>query len=236
MLIGITRVRNEALIIADTMRHMLGYCDRIIAYDDASTDETAAIMAGFDHAQVIRGDNWRTDRKSEETRHRAMLLDRAKAAGADWCFCFDADERPVGELPDMAADAYTLRLFDGYLTPESKPYKAGRLADLPRAWGPEYRDIVMLFRPDAARYDRPDQRAPTITGQVRDSGMQVKHYGKCLSVEHWEETCKYYAEHFPEPYRSKWQARKGKAIHHASDFCRPLYDWPEVVKMGVRLK
>lgn len=28
---------------------------------------------------------------------------------------------------------------------------------------------------------------------VEPSGMFCKHFGKCLSVEHWEETCSYYA-------------------------------------------
>lgn len=229
MITGLTRVRNESLIIEDTLRHMLGYCESIIAYDDASTDNTAEIMASFDRVHLIQGKEWRKDRAAEETRHRAILLQRSSFA--DWCFYFDADERPVGELPDMTADAYRLALYDGYMTPDrQEPYTSGPLVDLPRMWGPERRDIVILFRPGCARFAGRDQREPRITGRVEDSGMLVKHYGKCLSVEHWEETCDYYANDFGGRYRDKWAARRGKAIHTASDDGRELLEWETICK------
>ena len=50
--------------------------------------------------------------------------------------------------------------------------------------------------------------------------------GKPLSIEHWEQTCDYYVTHFPyETYGLKWKARKGRAIHTASDFGRSLLPW-----------
>src|SRR5690606_26302178 len=69
VLIGITRVRNEALIIGDTVRHYLEHCDRIVMYDDASTDDTVelAMEAGGDQIEVIRGTEWRQVRRPEET-------------------------------------------------------------------------------------------------------------------------------------------------------------------------
>jgi glycosyltransferase involved in cell wall biosynthesis len=234
---GITRVRNEALIIADTIEHYLGHCDNIILYDDCSEDDTVAIAreAGGDRIQIVCGDFWVTNRPAEETRHRSLLLDLVRTGtDADWCLCFDADERLVGTLPADPApscDGYRLRLFDGYLTPEyQEPYATGPLADLPRMWGPEYRDILMLFRVDAARYRGLDQREPVIPyGAWTYSMVKVKHYGKCLSVEHWEETCNYYATYFPKRYKRKWEARKGKAIHKSSDFGRPLFSWADLI-------
>jgi len=58
-----------------------------------------------------------------------------------------------------------------------------------------------------------------------------QHYGKSLSVAHWEETCDYYISRFPlfETYGRKWAARKGQAIHRESDFKRPLYQWGETL-------
>jgi glycosyltransferase involved in cell wall biosynthesis len=235
MLVGITRVRNEALIIEDTLRHFLDHVDQVLMYDDCSTDETVAIAAGIDRVTVINGDEWRPDRVAENTRHRALLLALARKVGADWCLCFDADERLEGELPPLDADGYRFRLFDGYLTPDLQaPYTGGDLAALPRRWGPEYRDIVMLFRPDAAAYDQPGQRQPTMHGRVEDAGVMVRHYGKCLSVAHWDETCRYYIDHFPR-WRVKWQARLGHAIHGASDFGRPLVCWDGLPAVAVPL-
>src|SRR6476619_1675790 len=39
-LIAITRVRNEALILRDTLQYIGQHVDAIVAYDDASTDRT----------------------------------------------------------------------------------------------------------------------------------------------------------------------------------------------------
>jgi glycosyltransferase involved in cell wall biosynthesis len=236
VIVGITRVRNEALILADTLAHYLARVDHVLLYDDASTDATAEIAASFDRVTVTRGTEWRQDRPAEETRHRALLLDAARQSGATWCLCFDADERIEGELPDLSGDGYRFRLFDGYMTDELQaPYAGGELADLPRMWGPEYRDILMLFRVASSRFLGRDSREPRVRGRVALADVRVKHYGKCLSVEHWEETCRYYAGHWPEPYRSKWRARAGRAIHVASDFNLPLYRWQDVAANGVPL-
>src|SRR5688572_22658807 len=129
MIVGITRVRNEALIIADTLWHYLERCEHILLYDDASTDDTAEIADSFDRVTVTRGTEWRDDRTAEETRHRGLMLEQARAMGAEWCLCFDADERLVGDLPQLTADGYRFRLFDGYLTGEYRAlYDGGGLA------------------------------------------------------------------------------------------------------------
>ena len=59
-----------------------------------------------------------------------------------------------------------------------------------------------------------------------------QHYGKAISIGHWEDTCNYYMEHFPQ-YSDKWRQRKGLAVHTLSDFGTPLYSWEEVKKAGV---
>ena len=230
MLIGISRVRDEALIIADTLRHYLRLCDRILIYDDASTDDTADIADGFDRVTVTRGNEWCLDRTAEETRHRHILLEQARSMGAEWCLCFDADERLVGELPGLTADGYRFRLFDGYLTEDRQAlYRGGDLAELPRMWGPEYRDILVLFKTSLATYSGLDRREPIFKAATAHSGAFIKHFGKCLSAEHWSETCHYYATYWPEPYKSKWAARRGKAVHVQSDFGRRLFTWERLM-------
>lgn len=231
LITGITRVRNESLIIADTLEHFLGFCESIILYDDASTDDTADIAESFG-VTVIRGKEWRTDRQAEETRHRALLLEQVRTP---WVLCFDADERLDGALPELTGQGFTFRLFDGYMSPgRLQGYEGGRLCDLPRLWGPEYRDILMLFRKDRAFYNGPDQREPCLKGRAGLADVRVKHFGKCISEEQWDETCDYYSTHWPEPYRTKWAARKGKAIHTMSDYGMPLYRWRDVHAHAVR--
>ena len=229
MITGITKVRNESIILEDTLKHYLQHCESILLYDDDSTDDTAEIAQSFDRVTVTRGTPWDADRPAEETRHRALLLEQVKTP---WTFCFDADERVVGAMPDLnKAEGFRFRLFDGYMTPGCKrSYENGPLLDLKRLWGPEFRDILMLFKTDRAGYSGLDRREPVFKGRVADSGCYIKHYGKCLSVEHWEETCAYYDCHWPEPYRSKWHARRGKAIHTQSDFGRQLYTWLDLMK------
>ena len=119
-----------------------------------------------------------------------------------------------------------VQLFDAYMTPEDcEPYKY----DLPllhfrRFYGPEQRDILMLWRnrPEIG-FSEGHGRTPVGMERVK-IGLYCQHYGKSLSVEHWEETCDYYISHFPfETYGKKWTERKGQAIHTKSDFKRPLY-------------
>ncbi len=106
-----------------------------------------------------------------------------------------------------------------------------------REWmGPEYRDIIMLFR--AGEGVRFKQREPVgVSGNKKLQGY-VKHYGKAISIESWESTCDYYIKYFPR-YAKKWIARKGKAIHFISDFGRPLIRWDDRKdsnKIGPRMR
>lgn len=232
MLIGITRVRNESLIIEDTLRHMLERVEHVVLYDDDSEDGTADIASSFDRVTVIHGTPWTPERDAEETRHRRLALAEAVRLGATWCLCFDADERLYGDLPAMDAGAlagYRFRLFDGYITSECRAeYQSGRLELLPRMWGPERRDILMLFRAREARFVGLDQREPVMPGPVDTTATYVRHYGKCISVRQWEETCEYYSR-WPK-YADKWNARRGKAVHTVSDFGRELYEWDELIE------
>lgn len=233
MLAAITRVRNESLILEDTLSHVLKRVDHVYLYDDASTDNTVEIATSFDNVTVTMGTHWRRDRDMEETRHRRLMLSQARRAGHEWCLCFDADERLVGDLPpfDDTVNGYRFKLFDGYMTREHRAeYTHGDLSALPRMWGPERRDILMLFRISASQYMGMDQREPVVQGPVVTTDVYVKHFGKCISVRQWEETCQYYMQ-WPK-YAKKWSKRVGKAIHDKSDFGRDLCTWDEVIRVN----
>lgn len=239
-LVGMTRIRNEALILPDTLDYLATQVDAIVAYDDASTDETVDILRAHPKvALIFANQSWEKDvdaRKRAEGRHRGLLLDMARAElPHDWMFCFDPDERVTGDLRSFVkdpesddCDAVRVQLFDAYMTPEDRaPYRP----DLPllhfrRFYGPEQRDILMLWRNRSEiHFAEGHGRTPGGMSNVK-TGLYCQHYGKSLSVEHWEETCDYYIRHFPfETYGRKWTERKGQAIHTESDFKRPLYEW-----------
>jgi glycosyltransferase involved in cell wall biosynthesis len=243
-LIGTTRLRNEALILRDTLDYVGKHVDAIVAYDDASTDRTLEILRSHPKvALVVANDSWEEDikaRRLAEGRHRGLLLQIARAQlQSDWMFCFDADERVTGDLRRFLeglrasdCEGVRIRLFDAYMTPDDHaPYRPDReLLDFRRFFGPEQRDILMLWR------NRPEvlfaeQHAREPGGVERvQTDLYCQHYGKSLSVEHWEETCDYYIRHFPfETYGRKWRDRKGRAIHTQSDFMRPLYEWGDAL-------
>jgi hypothetical protein len=242
LLVGLTRMRNEALLLPDTLDYLAGQVDAIVAYDDASTDETVEILRAHPKvALIVANLAWEQDvaaRKLAEGRHRGLLLDMARAElPHDWMLCFDPDERVtanlrefVSRLSDDPCDAVRVRLFDAYLTPEDHaPYiSGGALLDFRRFYGPEQRDILMLLRnwPEIV-WAEGDGRTPRGMRNVKTE-LFCQHYGKSLSVAHWEETCDYYIRHFPyDTYGKKWMERKGKGIHTESDFERPLYEWGE---------
>jgi glycosyltransferase involved in cell wall biosynthesis len=243
LLVAMTRVRNEALILRDTLDYLSAQVDAIVAYDDASTDETVQILR--DHpkvALIVANRAWEKDvdaRKRAEGRHRGLLVDMARAElPHDWMFCFDPDERVTGDVRgfvrelDDGCDAVRVKLFDAYMTPEDQaPYTPDRgLMHFRRFYGPEQRDILMLWRNlEEIGFAEGDGRTPRGMTSIK-TDLYCQHYGKSLSVAHWEETCDYYVRHFPyETYGAKWEARKGKAVHTESDFGNPLYEWGEML-------
>jgi hypothetical protein len=243
-LIGITRVRNEALILRDTLDYVGKHVDAIIAYDDASTDRTLEVLGGHPKvALIVTNRSWEADieaRRIAEGRHRGLLLQTAREhLQFDWMFCFDADERVTGDLRGYMErthssdfDGVRVQLFDAFMTPgDHAPYQADcELLGFRRFFGPERRDILMLWRNRLeVIFAKHHGREPAGVERV-GTGLYCQHYGKSLSVEHWEETCEYYMRHFPfDTYGRKWRDRKGRAIHTQSDFVRPLYEWGDTL-------
>ena len=232
---GLMKVRNEALIIKDTLDSWARYCNAgIYVYDDCSDDTTVEICKAHPAVKdVIQGAYWDRDREKAEWFNRQMVLIRAQqdSQPGDWFAYFDADERLFNfERYELFANphvqAIACRLYDFYITPEDvdKNYQE-------RDWvGPEYRTIPIFFRNSSyLQYHLPDQRIVTM-----EPGIQIpihgdiKHYGKAISVQQWEATCDYYVRFWPK-YADKWRKRKGKAIHMEmlSDFGNPLIKWKD---------
>lgn len=231
MKLGITRVRNEEVILQSTLDRLKPHLDGVIAFDDASDDNTMSILKGDPFViGIMRNMNWASDpmeRMKLESEQRTNLYQFALTQRPDWVLYFDADEHIYFDNIDWQSQhSYFFRLFDVYITPEDK-YKNFINRDM---IGCEYRDIPMLFRPSKVKrfYNRLPQglNSPIMGGTV-------KHFGKGISVGHWEETCDYYINHLHEvgatgeTISDKWRKRKGKAIHTESDFGNPLIHWNE---------
>lgn len=227
-LAGICRARNEEHIIGDTLDHVAKFCNAgIYVYDDSSTDSTVEICLAHEAVvDVFMGEPWDPTpegRQRMEGYGRQVPYDLAVADGADWIYCFDADEFAEFSLPDQldGLDAFTLRLFDFYITPDDSK---GTWKDR-RRMGPEFRDIPMIFRAQPGR--RWGDRVPGCS--LTSPAGYVRHYGKAISVPAWEEACEYYANHrwkgLHPDLQQRWEGRRGRAIHTRSDFDNPLIWW-----------
>ena len=237
MKIGITRVRNEEGIIGQTLDRLSGVLDGVVVYDDRSTDHT--VEECLAHPLVLhveKGKRWSPEphiRKLQETTHRQFVHDFTLTRfRPEWMLYFDADEHIYfNDIDWNTKDSYYFRLWDVYITPDdvNKHYLERDKI------GVEYRDITMLFRPPATFYNR----IPRGVGMPQYGG-DVKHFGKGISVSHWEETCDYYINHLNETLSTgetiaeRWSKRKGKAIHTLSDFGSKLIKWDERHEKGIK--
>jgi len=234
-IIGLTKIRNESKIIKETLDHWGKICTGgIYVVDDASNDNTVEICKEHkDVKKVIEIKSWDYDRERAEWFNRQLALEKAQAEAEpdDWFVYFDADERLYFDRWDLFFDkevgAIACKLYDIYITKEDEKEIDHNKRNFV---GPEYRTIVFFFKNSPyLRYNKPDQRIVDLPGDCKIviSGI-IKHFGKGLSVEHWEETCDYYIDFWPK-YANKWKDRKGKAVHEKSDFGNELIKFSDVI-------
>lgn len=242
-IIGLIRIRNESLILQDTLDHLSTYVDGIVVLDDSSVDNSPEIASAHQKVlEVLKRDKWdEFNREIVETKDRQKLLEAARKYDPTWIFYADADERFEGNIREFLIterfsniDGIRISLFDSYMTiSDHLPYKQGQeLYNFRKYFGPEKREVLMIWRnKPEVRFEGLNKREPMIRGRVI-TRFYCQHYGKSLSIEHWNETCDYYIKYFNK-YSKKWMNRKGKAIHRKSDFGRPLYNWNDVKKNSI---
>jgi len=237
---SLLRIRNEELIIEDTLRHLSNFSDEIYVYDDCSQDNTVKICEQHPLVKkVIRNFFHNEDQTFVQTAQRKLLLDYAKADSKNkWFGYFDCDERiefDFSRLEQYNKDKVVmiyLRLFDAYLTKDNqRDYKQGDVLEKSRKYfGPEFREVGFLFDKNKVDYDLQVAacRQPYANGKTIIDGC-CKHYGKAVSIKIFNETVDYYCKSMPM-LKEKWEKRRGKAVHIESDFGRKLYTWDKLMK------
>lgn len=249
---GITKVRNEAHILRDTLDNWAPFCDAgIHVYVDGASvgmphriDSTAQIARQHPAVtEVITSNYLDPDRERAEAHNRQVVLSSALRfmGNGDWVCYFDGDEH----LYDFDLDVLKAPLFhrvacpmvESYITAEDEHLSEWHYAQ--RRWcGDEYEYAPMFYRnsPYLGFHQR-DQRNMTVDPKLRQEHTcftgKVRHWGKGLSVKKWEEKCHYYAEVFGPKYAEKWRNRMGKAVHAVSDFGRPLVLWTDILSGAV---
>lgn len=84
--VGVMRVKNEARWIQRSLESILPICDRVVVFDDHSTDDTPAICAAFDRVELVASQF----EGLNEVRDKNFLL--SWAVPADWVIMVDGDE------------------------------------------------------------------------------------------------------------------------------------------------
>jgi hypothetical protein len=232
-LVGLLRMRNEALILADTLNHLSEFCDYIYIYDDASNDTSPEIYKNCKHVtDWIRNEFWHPNQSRIQGHQRANLYDYAKFKHPDSNFIYvDADERFDINWEEWDGEsAVIMNLGDARMSEnDNKAFEFGdKLMNFRKYFDTLKREIPFIFNANARYIGVACERYPQLdqTQNVQNIGF-VQHYGKSLSQDHWQETCDYYAKNLPE-YAEKWEARKKESgIANAID----CVTWEEFKKL-----
>jgi hypothetical protein len=210
--------------------------------------QTIALILQKNHPSVIKvlaKKRWQSRHRDwTQTADRQALLHYGKQYNPEWFFYADADERFEGDIRgylERAPDSVMgvrISLLDAYITEDDKRDYDGKkpLFGFRKYFGPERRDILMIWRNvEGVRYEKVCGREPSGVDEKKViTNFYCQHYGKSLSIQHWEDTCNYYAIYLPR-FSDKWKARMGKAVHDKSDFGLNLYTWDQAKKHSVLL-
>jgi len=88
MIVGALRIKNEPRI-AEVVKSLLPICDRVIIFDDHSTDDTIARASVAPGVSVIESPFPET---VDESRDKNYLLTAIRKAGPEWVIWIDGDE------------------------------------------------------------------------------------------------------------------------------------------------
>lgn len=207
------RIRNEELILEDTLNNMCEFCDHIYLYDDCSNDSSPEIYNSFPRVSAIRNDKWNKNQTIIQGVQRSELFEYAKWKHPEANFIYlDADERIDFDFEAWdKKSAVIMTLYDARMTKKDcRDFsKDDKLKGFRKYFDPTPRQIPFIFNAQAKYQGVDCERHPQTdnTSQNVINAGYVEHYGKAISKQHWQDTCKYYADTIPI-YAEKWEARK----------------------------
>ena len=176
---AVMQLRNEAYYLPGCLAHLRDHVDGIIALDDGSTDATPDILDAepklITRIALPREENhiWR------ERMHQQILLEQARASGADWVLVCDADERyETGFLQHLHQIAQSLHALPLPCVQVSLKELWGSAFQYRNdgVWGTKQRD--RFFRlPQDIRFDKSQNlHGAWSPDQVRENGQMVRTY------------------------------------------------------------
>ena len=92
-IIAILNVYNEELNILGCINHIQKYVDKIVVFDDKSTDNTIRLIKDNPKIVIIENNNktiWAERKNREISLRKALEISQTKKP---WVICVDADER-----------------------------------------------------------------------------------------------------------------------------------------------
>jgi glycosyltransferase involved in cell wall biosynthesis len=237
--IGITRIKDEADIIASTVGHMLTQVDHVIVEDNGSTDDTLDILATLD-VEVLRDPTVGYYQSAAMSR----LAAEAASAGADVVIPFDADEiwySPFGRIADVLAEhpqtvVFRAPLFDHFVTaldPDgddpvvSMGWRAREAAPLRKVACRPLASVTILQGNHGVEY-----RAPAL-----DDLLVVRHFA-LRSVEQMIRKARnggaaYAATDLPEHVGEHWRGWNRLTDAQLHDVFSTYYHWNDPVRYGL---
>jgi glycosyltransferase involved in cell wall biosynthesis len=174
--IGMMRVKNEARWIARAVRSIQPLCDRVVVFDDNSTDGTPDIARGLGAYLWYQGGNG-----CDEARDKNFMLDLAIGYRADWVLMIDGDEELTAASVPVLREAMkgkhkSISMDVLYLWDDEQQVRTDGV----------YREFLRqsMFRPGSARFGEhkpPNFHCGNVPASIRfpyhRSEAQLLHYG-----------------------------------------------------------